>query len=78
MDWAERAEGSAIMIITEQPMPKSKRGAYRQYRALLRAYKRAFDGGGAFGWDWPTLRLNSPETYTKIEALRAVYTQLPE
>jgi hypothetical protein len=66
------------MIVTEQPMPKSKRGAYRQYCALLRAYKHAFAGGGAFGWDWPTLRLNSPEAYAKLRALIAVYPQLPE
>jgi hypothetical protein len=66
------------VIITEQPMPRSKRGAYRQYRALLRAYTRAFAGGGAFGWDWPTMRRNSPETYAKLRALVAVYPQLPE
>ena len=66
------------MIVIEQPMPKSKRGMWRQYWALLNAYKRAFDGGGGFGWDWPTLRLNDPETYAKLKALQAIYPTLPE
>ena len=57
--------------------PKSKRGANRQYSAILRAYKTVYAGGGAFGWDWPTLRCNWPEGYAKLQALKAVYYGLP-
>jgi hypothetical protein len=57
--------------------PRSKRGANRQYSAILRAYKRAFDGGGAFEWDWPTLRSNWPEGYAKLQTLKSVYYTLP-
>lgn len=41
--------------------PKTIAGADRQYRILLRAYKRAYDGGGTFGWDSRTLAINEPE-----------------
>jgi hypothetical protein len=57
--------------------PKTKRGANKQWRALLRAYKRNFMGGGSFGFDWPTMRLNSPETYDHLRAMRAAYEMLP-
>lgn len=57
--------------------PRSKRGANRQYSAILRAYKVAFDGGGAFGWDWPTFRINWPEAYARVQELKAVYYSLP-
>jgi hypothetical protein len=32
----------------------------------MRAYRIAFDGGGSFGCDWPTMRLNDPTTYAKL------------
>ena len=70
--------GAIMITVTEQPMPKSRRGAMRQYNALMSAYKRAFAGGGTFGWDHRTMRLNDSETYAKLQALRAVYSQLPE
>lgn len=41
--------------------PKTMAGADWQYRVLLRAYKRAYDGGGMFGWDSRTLAINEPE-----------------
>jgi hypothetical protein len=57
---------------------KSKRGAVRRYRALVNAYRRLYAGGGSFGFDWATLRLNAPETYAEIQALRAAYASLPD
>lgn len=57
--------------------PRTKRGANRQYAAILRAYKAAFDGGGAFGWDWPTFRSNWPEGWQKCQDIKAVYYSLP-
>jgi len=50
-------------------------GAARQYNAALRAYQRRFAGGGAYGWDWPTMRSNCPETYEFLQALLAKWTQ---
>ena len=41
--------------------PKTIEGADWQYKILLRAYKRAYDGGGMFGWDSRTLYANEPE-----------------
>ena len=57
--------------------PKSKEGAARQVNAILNSYFRDFAGGGAYGWDWPTLRLNSPERYAKIIALCKAIKDLP-
>jgi hypothetical protein len=59
-------------------MPKSKRGATRQWNAILRAYRRGFAGGGAFGFDWPTMRLNSPNAYAHLMTLARLFDQLPE
>lgn len=68
------ADGTEVSI----KLPKSKRGAVRQYNILLNAYKRAFDGGGMFGFDWPTMRANDPDTYAKIQALKTIYKGLPD
>jgi hypothetical protein len=62
-------------LVTRQP--KSKEGALRQIDALIRSYRREFAGGGAFGFDWPTLRLNSPERYERIRDLQRAYANLP-
>jgi hypothetical protein len=62
--------------ITQKP-PRSKRGANQRYGAVIRAYKRAFAGGGAFGWDWPTLRLNWPEAHAYLQCLKDIYYKLP-
>jgi hypothetical protein len=58
-------------------MPKTKRGASRQFNAILNAYRRAFAGGGMFGFDWPTMRINAPDTYAKLHTLRELYPTLP-
>jgi hypothetical protein len=60
-----------------QAWPRSKEGAARQINALLNSYRRDFAGGGAFGFDWPTMRLNSPETYERIRALQKLAGELP-
>ena len=57
--------------------PKTREGADRQYRAILNYYFRDFAGGGAFGWDWPTFRLNSPERYARARELITLARQLP-
>jgi hypothetical protein len=53
--------------------PRTPAGCDRQYRAVFNAYTRAFAGGGAFGYDWPTLRINWPEGYAKLQELEAWY-----
>jgi hypothetical protein len=60
------------------PFPKSKRGADRQFRALLSKYRRDFAGGFTFGMDWPTLHANAPDVYNRLMALRLNYKDLPE
>lgn len=57
--------------------PKSKAGCERQINALLNSYRKDFAGGGSFGFDWPTLRLNSPERYERIRALQNLWHDLP-
>jgi hypothetical protein len=56
---------------------KSKEGCERRINAILRSYMRDFAGGGAFGYDWPTFRLNSPERYAEVRALQNLYIALP-
>lgn len=57
--------------------PKSKQGCARQIDALLRAYCRDFAGGGPFGWDWPTFRMNDPERYDRVRGLQTLWHELP-
>ena len=57
--------------------PKSKQGCARQIDAVLRSYRRDFAGGGAFGYDWPTFQLNSPERYARVRTLRNLWYELP-
>ena len=57
--------------------PKSREGAERQYDALIRAYRRDFAGGGAFGFDWPTFAANAPEQYARARELIRLAKSLP-
>ena len=58
-------------------LPKSSEGASRQYAALIRSYRRDFAGGGSFGFDWPTFRINSPERYERARLLLRLIDELP-
>ena len=58
-------------------MLRTKRGAVRQLNAILRATARADRGGMLFGRDWPTFRINHPQEYTHIQAMKTTYTKLP-
>ena len=55
------------------PLPKSERGALRQYATLYRQYRTAHAGGFAFGADMPTLRVNEPEAYARMKYLYETY-----
>ena len=57
--------------------PKSKEGCQRQIYNLISSYRRDFAGGGMFGYDWPTFRLNSPERYDHVRALQKLWGELP-
>ena len=57
--------------------PKTKEGCARQIRSVVLSYERDFAGGGAFGYDWPTFRLNSPERYERVRALQKLFGELP-
>ena len=72
----------SLIIETEQKQmtkawPKTKAGAERQISALINAYRKNWAGGGSFGFDWPTMRLNDPETYDRIRALQTLAIDLP-
>lgn len=56
---------------------RSKEGAARAYDATLRAYMRRGAGGGMFGFDWPTMRVLEPETYTRLRDLATLARTLP-
>ena len=45
--------------------------------ALLNSYRRDFAGGGSFGFDMPTFRLNSPDRYARFQHLKALNETLP-
>lgn len=57
--------------------PKTKRGAVRQYNAIIAACRRDLAGGLSFGMDWPTLRVSFPERYARIQYLKSIYKDLP-
>lgn len=56
---------------------RSKEGAAKRYWALIRKYRRDYAGGGAFGFDWPTMRANVPDVYAELQAIKATYASLP-
>ena len=58
-------------------MPKTKPGALLQYDSIWRAYRRTYAGGGMFRFDWPTFRMNAPNAYAHIQAVRASFAELP-
>jgi hypothetical protein len=58
--------------------PKTKTNCERQIDTILRSYRRDFAGGGTFGFDWSTFRLNSPERYARIRELQNLWYELPE
>jgi len=57
---------------------KSKRGALKRYDAIIRQCYRDMAGGLQFGMDWATLRITYPDRYAEIQALRAMFHNLPE
>lgn len=57
--------------------PRSRRGVIRQYNATLRAYRRAFNGGALFGFDWPTFAMNDPAAYAHVRVLKSLFLELP-
>ena len=58
-------------------MPKTKRGADRQWHAIFSDMRRA-DGYQPFGYDWVTLRITRPETHAHLKAINAAYANLPD
>jgi hypothetical protein len=57
--------------------PKTREGALRQFYAVIASYKRDFGGGGSFGWDWPTFRLNCPDRCNRARELLTLAKTLP-
>lgn len=56
--------------------PKTRAGCLRQADALIRLYRKDFAGGGSFGFDLPTMRLNAPAMYGRYKALCERYSML--
>ena len=59
-------------------MPKTKRGARRQYDAIIRRCQQELAGGLAFGLDWPTLMVTFPDRYAHLQAMNAAFAKLPD
>ena len=59
-------------------LPKSKRGATRQYNAIMRKCRKSMAGGLSYGMDWPTMRVTFPDEYAHIRKIYEIYKDLPE
>lgn len=57
---------------------RTKRGAIRRYKAIIRQCYRDLRGGTQYGVDWPTLCATFPDRAKEIRALRERYPSLPE
>ncbi len=57
--------------------PKTIAGADYQYRILIRAYMRAYDGGGGL-WDSRTLAINESELSAYLTRLSNFEDELQE
>lgn len=58
-------------------MIRTKEGALRQYDTVYNRYVDAFAGGGMYGWDWSTMRLNDPDAYYTLRGLLHLAAILP-
>lgn len=59
-------------------MPRTKRGAVRQYDAIMRAARNGMAGGLTFGMDWRTFKITFPKAAAHVAAMRAAFPTLPE
>jgi hypothetical protein len=59
-------------------MPKTKRGALRQYNAVMNRVFRSLRGGLEYGLDWPTFYATFPDEAAHVTAIKAVYKSLPD
>jgi hypothetical protein len=59
-------------------MPKSKRGAARQYNAIMNRVHAQLRGGLQYGLDWPTFRVLYPAEAAHVIAIKAAYPKLPD
>ena len=59
-------------------LPATKRGARKQYNAIMAKARRALAGGLSFGMDWPTFGANFPKEYAYVHQLNRLYKELPE
>ena len=57
--------------------PKSKRGAMQQHGVLIRAYMRAYRGGGMFGYDTRTMAAQERECFDYLTRLGREFAGLP-
>lgn len=49
--------------------PRTLAGAAWQHRVLIRAYMRAYSGGGMFGYDTRTMAVQEPELFAYLTSL---------
>lgn len=57
---------------------RSKRGAWRRRDAIVGACYRDAAGGTQYGIDWPTLYAVWPDRASELQALRAMFPNLPD
>lgn len=72
----EGKQTSYYLVPQPGVVPKTAAGAIRRYGALLRDYERRFAGGGMFGSDWPTLKMNDEALYHELKALLELHKRL--
>lgn len=61
-----------------RPYPKTKRGARRQYDAIIRQCLRDATGGLGYGLDMPTLRATWPDRYLRLRWIQHNMAVLPD
>ena len=59
-------------------LPKTKRGARKQYHSIINRARKCMAGGLTFGMDWPTFSNYFPAEYDHIQKMRMIYSTLPE
>jgi hypothetical protein len=68
-----KPQGSIVTKDITQAVQKMIREGVNRDKAiywhnrLLSRYLAVFSGGLSFGWDYPTMRINSPETYAILQ-----------
>lgn len=53
----------------DYPIVRNYADAMKRYNKIFTQYQLDYAGGGQFGFDWPTIKLNRPETYWELKKM---------